>query len=211
MDDYQKPQAVCENCGGNELEEDRRSGDTICSQCGTVQSERLISQEAEYRVFSEDSASYEKIRIGQSYNIFRDYSLTERSRIERDEKEFLWDGMRNIDDIFFRLFRGDSSNKPVLEKAKELFQKAFHKQMDQKKGAVPMKRSNKKSQEARQKFSKRKQFVVTCLLQSLQEHGIFTWTIKDLNEQLDGIQVSETSVNNCLEDLGLPAAKKSSK
>lgn len=86
--------------------------------------------------------------------------------------------MKNIDDVFFRLFRGDSSNKQVLERARELFQQAFHKQMDQKKGSIPMKRSGKKTSEVRQKFSRRKQFVITALLQALNEQGITSWTLE---------------------------------
>jgi len=201
---YTEParELVCTGCESTSFAEDHRSGDWICTQCGLVSEERLISNEAEYRVFAEDSASYNKIRVGQAYNPLMEYSLTERSRLERDEKEFLWDGLRNIDEIFFKLYRGDSVNSPALNRAKELFQKAFHMQVEQKKGAVPMKRSgDAKRLKNRQKFSRRKQFVVSCIYQALKENNIITWNTQDLSDQLDGIQVSKYSVRNCLKDL----------
>jgi len=206
---YQMPSDYhCENCGSTDIVEDGRAGDSVCSQCGTVFNERIIDTSAEYRVFSDDSSSYDKIRAGPAYNIFMEHSLTDtNSKLERDEKEFYWDGMKNISDIISRLYRGDSSNRPVQDRAKELFQKAFHIQVEQKKGSVPMKRSgSKKGQKEanRQKFSKRKQYVVTALHQALKEHGINTWSIADLSDQLDGINVSQYSVDHCLKDLNLP-------
>lgn len=87
--------------------------------------------------------------------------------------------MKNIDEVVDRLYRGDSSNEPVKNRAKELFQQAFHIQQKQKEGVVAMKRSGKKQAEKlnRQKFSKRKQYVVAALYRSFQEHQIHCWTI----------------------------------
>jgi len=206
----------CSMCNQySELVEDHKAGDQICFNCGAVATERLIDQDAEYRVFSEDSASYGKIRVGAAYNPLKEYSLTEKSKLERDEKEFLWDGLKNIEEIFYRLSQGDSSNAPAQHRAKELFEKSFHLQVEQKKGAVPMKRSgDKKSKKNRQKFSRRKQFVVSAVYQALKECGIIQedgkksekegdkW-IQDLSAQLDGIEVSKYSVKNCLKDLQL--------
>eukprot|EP01114_Cavostelium_apophysatum_P021096 TRINITY_DN725_c0_g1_i1.p1 TRINITY_DN725_c0_g1~~TRINITY_DN725_c0_g1_i1.p1 ORF type:complete len:302 (+),score=54.57 TRINITY_DN725_c0_g1_i1:118-906(+) len=195
----------CPSCGQYaELVEDHKAGDQICSNCGAIAQERLISNDAEWRVFSEDPNSFNKARAGPAYNPLMEYSLTERSRLERDEREFLWDGLRNIEEIFYRLSNGDSSNAPAQQRAKELFQQAFHMQVEQKQGKVPMKRSgDKKSKKNRQKFSRRKQFVISALYQALKECGINTWDIQDLSEQLDGIQVSKYSVRNCLKDLKL--------
>lgn len=67
---------------------DHKSGDLICSNCGTIAQERLVQQDAEYRLFSEDSASYNKIRVGAAYNPLMEYSLTEKSRLERDVSLF---------------------------------------------------------------------------------------------------------------------------
>jgi len=193
----------CPSCGSTEFVQ--ANGDAVCEGCGLVQ-QRIVSEDAEYRVFSEDSASKNKVRVGAAYNPLMEYSLTERSRLERDEKEFLWDGLKNIEETFYRLLKGDSSNKPVQERAKELFSKAFRMQVAQKQGSVPMKRSGgdaKLKNLNRQKFSRRKQFVVACLLKSLEEHNIQTWSIDELNAQLPGIEVSDYSVNNCLKDLGM--------
>ena len=55
----------------------------------------------------------------------------------------------------------------------------------------------------RQKFSRRKQFVISCLYLALKEQNIKSWSIEELSEQLDGIQVSKFSVRNCLKDLGI--------
>lgn len=196
---------LCPSC--NEyasLVEDHKAGDQICGNCGAIAQERLISQDAEWRVFSEDPNSYNKARAGPAYNPLAEYSLTEKTRLERDEKEFLWDGLRNIEDIFYRLSNGDSSNAPAQQRAKELFQQAFRMQVEQKQGTVPMKRTgDKKSSKNRQKFSRRKQFVISALYQALKECGIETWDIQDLSDQLDGINVSKYSVRNCLKDLKL--------
>lgn len=198
---YNEVVQTCTNCGSTDFAEDHRSGDMICSACGIV-CERVISTEAEYRLFSEDSSSYSKIRVGAAYNPLMEYSLTEKSRLERDEKEFLWEGLRNIDEIFFKLYKGDSINTAAQYRARELFQKAFHLQVEQKKGAVPMKRSSgEKRSKIRQKFSRRKQFVVSCIAHALKESNISTWSTQDLSDQLEGIQVSKYSVKNCLKDL----------
>jgi len=193
---------VCPHCGDTcEIVEDHKSGDLICSSCGCVSSEKLISTQAENRVFADEPSSKMKGRTGNLYNPFMEHSLTERSRLERDEKEFLWDGLKNIDDICFKLYKGDLSNSAAQQRAKELFQKAFQMQVQQKKGAIPMKRSNSKKKDNRIKFSKRKQFVVACLHKALEENNIKTWSIADLSTLMDGIAVSNQSATNCLKDL----------
>lgn len=201
----------CTQCGSSLFEEDHHSGDWICTQCGTVSADRLISDEAEYRIFTDDSESQSKVRVGAAYNPLMEYSLTEKSRLERDEKEFLWDGLKNIDEIFFRIYKGDSVNTEAQYRAKELFQKIFRLQVQQKKGAVPMKRSGEKRSKNRQKFSRRKQFVVSCIYQALKEHKIALRNGKEriqvedipayLSDLLEGIQVSKYSVRHCLDDL----------
>jgi len=193
---------MCVHCGEkSEIVEDHKSGDLICSSCGNVSSEKLISTQAENRVFADEPSSKMKGRTGNLYNPFTEHNLTEKSRLERDEKEFLWDGLKNIDEICFKLYNGDLTNSAAQQRAKELFQRAFHMQVQQKKGVVPMKRSNSKKKDNRIKFSKRKQFVVACLHKALEENNIKTWTITDLSTLMDGIQVSNASANNCLKDL----------
>jgi hypothetical protein len=72
----------------------------------------------------------------------------------------------------------------VQERAKELFSKAFRMQVDQKAGKVPMKRTGgdtKLKGSNRQKFSRRKQFVIACVLKALEEYKIKTWSIDGKN------------------------------
>jgi len=174
---------------------DSHSGSIICSSCGTVNEERVISQEAEYRVFADDSASQKKVHY-TAYNPFMEYSLTESSNLERDDKKFLWEGFKNIEEIIYRLTNGDSTNKPVQERAKELYQKAFYEQVRQKKGEIAM----SKTKNQRKKHSKRKQLVVSFVLKALEENGIKKWTLDEISSQLDGIKVSQNSVKTCLSE-----------
>ncbi len=118
----------------------------------------------------------------------------------------MWDGLKNVDDVVHRLYDGDSSGSLIQDRAKELFQKAFRLQAKEKEngfyGEVKKSKSGK-----RQKFSKRKQFVVTSILQALDELKIRKWDLKDLNALLDGIEVSENSLATARSDLGLSASR----
>lgn len=188
--------------------EDNHTGDRICSSCGAIQQERIISEEAEYRIFSDDSESKNKIRVGAAYNPLQEYSLTQKSTLHREDKEFLWEGLKNVDDTIFRLCNGDTTNKAVAERAKELFQKAFYRQMEQKKGNLVMKKaSGPKTTNGggiRKKFSKRKQYVVSCIYQALTEEGLSAWNIATLSNLVEGeMNVSQSSVDTCLEEIGL--------
>ncbi|PRP80148.1 hypothetical protein PROFUN_12231 [Planoprotostelium fungivorum] len=183
----------CSSCGNTTFQ-------TACDSCGLITESRNIATDAEYRVFSDDSESKNKIRVGSAYNPLMEYSLTEKSRLERDEKEFLWDGLKNVDEIFYKLYNGDCNNTASQHRARELFQKAFHIQVNQKQGiGAPMKRTG--GDNKRQKFSRRKQFVVACIWAALRENHIKTWGINELSNLLEGIQVSKYSVKNCLKDL----------
>lgn len=216
MIDFELPQ--CVHCGSTRIIEDNRSGESTCKDCGMICIDRLVSTEAPYRVFKDDAESMNKIHHGELYNPFLEYQLTEVTKLQRDEKEFLWDGQRNIDDILYRLFSGEM-NYAVKERAKELFQLSFRLQTAQKKGLKPMNKSSAESKDGkRQRYSRRKQFVVACIYQALKENGIPVslsstskekengikrWTIKDISDCLDGIDVSEYSVRHCLKDLGI--------
>jgi hypothetical protein len=99
---------------------------------------------------------------------------------QQKDKEFLWEGLKNIDDTMFRLTHGDTMNRAVQERAKELFQKAFYRQMEQKKGNLVMKRNGgqKTTQGGiRKKFSKRKQYVVSCIWKALEEQDNKAWDV----------------------------------
>ncbi len=87
--------------------------------------------------------------------------------------------MRNIDDICYRLTQGDCKNTAAVERAKELFQKAFRVQMMEKEGKKDFKRSKGP---IRQKFSKRKQLVIACLKQAFDEllENDNPWTVDSI-------------------------------
>jgi len=191
---------VCTECGGTNLVEDYKQGDMTCSDCGAINSERLVSMEAEYRVMNEDSGSQSKIRVGKAYNILQEHTLTEKTKLERDEKEFLWDGMKDIDEVLVRMYNGEISNLPVKLRAEELFQDAFRVQVQQKKGLLDMKRNNSKKKNPRQRFSKRKQYVVACLSEALKENRIDAFKDEDITARL-GVSISKNSIKTCIKEL----------
>src|SRR5689334_17100472 len=49
---------------------DPHNGDMICSECGTISTEKIVSLENEKRVFSDDPESKNSSRIGKGYNPF---------------------------------------------------------------------------------------------------------------------------------------------
>src|SRR5438046_3093901 len=118
---FQSYDQECFHCGYTKLVEDFANGDVVCTVCGVVAEERSISDESEVRVFNDDPESYTKSRISGSYNPLMEYSLTQRTKLEKDvsicsefifttifqPKEYLWNGRKNIEEILLRLFSGD--------------------------------------------------------------------------------------------------------
>ncbi len=111
-----------------------------CADCGEIKAENQPISGAEWRVFSDDTKSRDKARTGPMNNIFTEFDLTQRDR--RDEKEFLWDGHKNIDHILSKLYLGEIPHK-IKSRAQELFQKSFKVQTEQKKGTKEMKKGQK--------------------------------------------------------------------
>ena len=75
---YYHPRYVvmkCQRCGEDDFVEDERSGDTICRECGVVFQEKRMSEEAEYRLFRDDTSSHKRQRVGPSYNPYITPSL----------------------------------------------------------------------------------------------------------------------------------------
>lgn len=114
-----------------------------CTNCGAVQAENQTSNGAEWRAFGDDQKSkvpgsvspqltLSQARTGPSYNPHMEYDLTQHT--QRDEKEFLWDGHKNIDTVLSKLFMGEIPQK-IRTRAIELFQRGFKVQTAQKKGA----------------------------------------------------------------------------
>jgi transcription initiation factor TFIIB len=46
--------SVCDECGSAELQEDRRGGSLVCTNCGLQKGGQLISEESEWREFEDD-------------------------------------------------------------------------------------------------------------------------------------------------------------
>jgi hypothetical protein len=158
--------------------------------------ERVISEEAEYRVFSEGN-SKNRIHYGAAYESWLPLRTNTTCRSDRDENEFLWNGFRNIEEVMLKLQHGYGSNKPVENRAKFLFYNMYKRQVEEKSGTKVMKRTNKK----REKFARRKQFVVACILEALKQQDIRKWTVQDISNMFDGADVSDASVKKCLKEM----------
>ena len=53
----QEMSAVCPGCGENQFIEDYQSGDRICTSCGRVVAQNLLSEEPEWRTYKEEGMS----------------------------------------------------------------------------------------------------------------------------------------------------------
>mmetsp|Transcript_20174 Transcript_20174/g.27826 ORF Transcript_20174/g.27826 Transcript_20174/m.27826 type:complete len:211 (-) Transcript_20174:130-762(-) len=194
----------CDNCGASDgFVYNYREGDQVCKRCGKVVDERMISEEAEYRLFNDDSSSQSKIRAGPATSTFMLTDLsTSHSRLETEERKFLYDGWRNIDAAINTMFP-DSQPAAVRSRAKELYQKAFLFQHEQKTGGKDFKTNEDDQNQLRQRFSKRKAYVVTSLWVALKENRVrLPKTLVQLNRALEGAVVSPDSIKNCLSELG---------
>lgn len=45
---------VCRGCGGSSFIDDNHTGDRVCTSCGQVQLQNMLSEEPEWRLFKED-------------------------------------------------------------------------------------------------------------------------------------------------------------
>jgi len=184
----------------NNLGTDSKRGEVFCKDCGRVVSSRIISDEAEYRIFAEDSSSKSRSRVGSAYSLDLGPRLSTRSsKYDKDDLEFLYLGLRDIETVMFYLLDGCGRNLPVESRAKSLFNKAFMIQLEQKEG----KRTFSKKKNVRERFARRKQFVVAVVYYSLMKTGITKWSIKDISDQLEGRDVNKKSVKKCLSELEL--------
>ena len=50
--------AVCRGCGGNHFVDDTQSGDRVCTICGEVQLQNMLSEEPEWRSYKEEGILY---------------------------------------------------------------------------------------------------------------------------------------------------------
>ena len=199
----------CARCEAyDDFVNDERTGDVVCRQCGVV-SRRLFSEQTEYRVFNDDSSSWKRKRIGPSYNVFHMASSPFTPSVslphthpKYDPYDFLREATADIREVFAKLFCGDCTNRPAMSRAIYLFTLAFNHQIAEK----------TTTDRRRLKFSRRKQFVVSCIWRALiEQHKRATakdnvkeamlWTLNDINNKIPGNDVSVTSVQHCLTDL----------
>ncbi|XP_054689827.1 transcription initiation factor IIB isoform X1 [Grus americana] len=62
------PRVTCPNHPDSILVEDYRAGDMICSECGLVVGDRVIDVGSEWRTFSNDKATKDPSRVGDTQN-----------------------------------------------------------------------------------------------------------------------------------------------
>jgi transcription initiation factor TFIIIB Brf1 subunit/transcription initiation factor TFIIB len=225
--------APCKNCEGLDFAEDYARGDVICTSCGYVQTEHLISEEAYFHDFEDDiAAGVSHCQVGEAHGVHElVVNLTttaagKKTQLTRDENEFLLDGTKNIkqllDGVFLNNLQMDRVPTPVLTRAEQLFQMAFLAQRAQMKAfvcdvAFPDSTTNPfhlpdspednesgsktASKKPRQRFSKRKQYVIAFSMQALKENHIHV-SLNALN-QIMGWTVSRASVIKVLKEVGL--------
>eukprot|EP01102_Stenamoeba_stenopodia_P004915 TRINITY_DN1541_c0_g1_i1.p1 TRINITY_DN1541_c0_g1~~TRINITY_DN1541_c0_g1_i1.p1 ORF type:complete len:264 (-),score=61.08 TRINITY_DN1541_c0_g1_i1:101-892(-) len=220
-------QMTCTECGGMNFDHDNSAGDLICLNCGLIQQEHMISEDAEWREFDDDTPEESKARVGFAYNPQIDVDLATKNNRMRDEKEFLQQGFRDIDTLLQKVFP-ERINQSVRTRSQLLFQKAFYLQRGEMKFDENAVRQTTATAN-RRRFSKRKQFVVAFVLQALKEHfkhfnlrednkenttkvggkrapkktkQAKPYTLEQLNE-LMGWKVSKTSLKKVLKDIQL--------
>lgn len=175
-------EGVCKECQGY-LIEDPHSGDVVCYQCGIVSQQKVIILESmipNNKLYNEDPYSN---HVTKHLLTYEDSDISYMSKI-RNENQFLWDGLKDIEDVISSMWDGENGNMIICMRAKELFHAAFVVQKQEKEGIV--KRKGCKSSENRKKYAKRKQFVLTAIYRALRENNITRWSIADLNNIVPG-------------------------
>ena len=191
----------CPQCGEKRRTSHLHDGDEVCRSCGRVLEENAICEDYSVRVFADDPASADRVHYSRPINIFEiEESLTQNEK-EETEKEFLVNGRRDINRAMDRLFP-DSRPAGVLHRARELFERSFIYQRDQKVGKIEF-----GGGKVRQNYSRRKAFVVAAILIGMFEHNILLpKPLLQLNYAIEGKDVSELSVKRCLKEFRLPSS-----
>ena len=206
---------MCSECGGDDFITDNDSGDLICRLDGAVVCSSMINEEqTEYRLFQNDSQSWQKKRLGPSYNIYnpatnspfvkQEVPLSQKSSFHYNPQLFLQDAIKDIHEVFSKLYLGGCTNKSACQRAVYLFTLVYQHQLKQK--------SIRHKEHRRVKFSRRKQFVVMCIYRALwNQHESDTkhdkkplplmWNPRDISNLLQGIDVSMSSIQRCLKDV----------
>ena len=217
----------CRNCKKKtKIVTDWSSGDTICTNCGMVLDERLISENmSEYRIFADDNnTSSSKTRVGKTQSIFES-NISSEFQPDVDEREFYTKGLELMNDFFVSHF-SDSREKAIEYRAREIFDHAFRTQKGEKLGLflstanIRLKNSqnpqtskelttlsgNRKIhvQTKRKKYSRKKTLIVAAIWIAFMEKGFSQnmWSVKHISSFF-GPPVSETRVKNSLKLINL--------
>lgn len=78
--------SVCNDCGSDDIWEDQKNGCVVCQQCGVVLSSQLISEEPEWRDFTDDDEN------GRSLN----QTIVSRVNTNEDEDDPDFQGLSTI-------------------------------------------------------------------------------------------------------------------
>lgn len=81
----QKEADKCSQCGGKNFIHDHKTGEKICAGCGLVVSDPMVSQEPEWRAFTqEETQSRSRVGMPTSYSVFDKGLSTTIGREDRD-------------------------------------------------------------------------------------------------------------------------------
>ncbi len=98
---------VCRGCGSSDFIDDNHTGDRVCTSCGQVQMQNMLSEEPEWRTYKEDGNTFSDSgnNIGNAEDDARVNTYTESILPETGlSTDFLLDG-RNVDSRTSNLLR----------------------------------------------------------------------------------------------------------
>ena len=86
---------VCRGCGSSDFIDDNHTGDRVCTSCGQVQMQNMLSEEPEWRTYKEDGNTFSDSgnNIGNAEDDARVNTYTESILPETGlSTDFLLDG-----------------------------------------------------------------------------------------------------------------------
>jgi transcription initiation factor TFIIIB Brf1 subunit/transcription initiation factor TFIIB len=193
---------TCSNCPAKtRLVENWSTGDRTCTNCGMVQEERMIVQDAaEYRIFQDDDheSSSGRVRVGASQSIFAPSSNCDLNT-DADEKLFHTEGLRLMED-FFASYYPYGRAKSIEYRAREIYDCVFRHQKEEKTGTSNSPSScSETTSWQRVKYSRKKTYLVGAIWIALMETGAShnKWSV-DYISRFFGAPISEDRVKRSL-------------
>ena len=195
---------------------DESRGDLICTECGRVVTERLISEAPEWRNFEGDD---DHSRVGIVYHSDLVENLTTTmgvQKYEHDDQEFLEKGLREIRNALYNLRQGSVDERTEML-ATHYFHSAYQYMLLQKHGLAPTfktspagrrqgnssKATKKASEEtSREKLARRKTFAVAAIHKALRDQGYDRrWSLDTISQLFEGMEVSKEMLKRASLDL----------